>query len=69
MKRAEWKGEIEPRRRDWLHLNHNQREGENTWMGPGGMKSLINSFDKKLWLYSKMARICAHANAHFAKMT
>lgn len=34
-----------------------------------GMKSIIKSFDEELRLFSKMARICSHANAHFAKMT
>lgn len=38
-------------------------------MTQGVMKSVIESFDGELRIFSKMVRICAQAIAHFAKMT
>lgn len=46
-----------------------KKEGRNACMRLGGMKSRIKSFDEELRLFSKMARICSRASAHFAKMT
>lgn len=44
-------------------------KGRDALMRQGVMRSVIKSFDGELRLFSKMARICSHANALFAKMT